>query len=70
MKTAAKILLTLLASLAFIGLFGETTTDGPFDQFLWTISCIGVLFLSYLGLKKLGAVEEDEPEEPTTERNK
>jgi len=51
-----KIILTLIAAVAFIGLFA-TNTDGSLPVY-WTAGCIAALYLALRGLSKILDREE------------
>lgn len=52
-KTIAKVILSITATISFIGLFGETTD--VMMQPLYTFAMGAILVLSGLGIKKLNA---------------
>ena len=53
-KKIAKALLWVIATISFIGLFGETTDVAMQPLYTWGMG--GLLVLSAYGLKKLNAI--------------
>lgn len=51
MKTALKVILTIVAVVAFLGLTAEAVN--PANQLPLSLACMGILFGSAKGLEKL-----------------